>query len=100
MSNHPGEAQRPTDGRNSNGKKVRVGIVGCGEAAQILHWPSLYQLADLYEVTALSPPIPAPFSAKPRRLALPGGKHFVLESRLYFPRWRLRKKCAPKKIRT
>src|SRR6516164_3974239 len=53
MSNHPGEAQRPTDGRNSNGKKVRVGIVGCGEAAQILHWPSLYQLADLYEVTAL-----------------------------------------------
>src|SRR6516164_5910258 len=53
MSNHPGEAQRPTDGRNSNGKKVRVGIIGCGEAAQILHWPSLYQLADLYEVTAL-----------------------------------------------
>ena len=53
MSNHPGEAQRPTDGRNSNGKKVRVGIVGCGEAAQILHWPSLYQVADLYEVTAL-----------------------------------------------
>jgi predicted dehydrogenase len=53
MSNHPGEAQSPTDGRNSNGKKLRVGIVGCGEAAQILHWPSLYQLADLYEVTAL-----------------------------------------------
>jgi predicted dehydrogenase len=53
MSNHPGEAQSPTDGRNSNGKKVRVGLVGCGEAAQILHWPSLYQLADLYEVTAL-----------------------------------------------
>ena len=53
MSNHPGETQSPTDGRNSNGKKLRVGIVGCGEAAQILHWPSLYQLADLYEVTAL-----------------------------------------------
>ena len=53
MLNHPGEAQSPSDGRNSNGKKVRVGIVGCGEAAQILHWPSLYQLADLYEVTAL-----------------------------------------------
>ena|SRR5215469_15155632 len=46
MSNHPGEARSPTDGGNSNGKKVGVGIVGCGEAAQILHWPSLYQLAD------------------------------------------------------
>src|SRR5215469_11395390 len=54
MSNHAGEEpQERTDGRNSNGKKLRVGIVGCGEAAQILHWPSLYQPADLYEVTAL-----------------------------------------------
>ena len=32
---------------------MRVGIVGCGEAAQILHLPSLYQLADKFEVTAL-----------------------------------------------
>lgn len=28
-------------------------MVGCGEVAQILHWPSLNQLADRYEVTAL-----------------------------------------------
>jgi predicted dehydrogenase len=27
--------------------------VGCGEVAQIMHWPSLYQLSDHYEVTAL-----------------------------------------------
>lgn len=33
--------------------RVRIGIVGCGEVAQIIHLPSLYQLADLYEVTAL-----------------------------------------------
>jgi predicted dehydrogenase len=27
--------------------------VGCGEVTQIIHWPTLYQLADRYEVTAL-----------------------------------------------
>lgn len=34
-------------------KPFRVGIVGCGEATQILHLPSLYQLADQFTVTAL-----------------------------------------------
>ena len=54
MSNHPGgEPPSRPDRQKSNGKKIRVGIVGCGEATQILHWPTLYQLADLYEVTAL-----------------------------------------------
>lgn len=33
--------------------QYRVGIVGCGEAAQILHLPSLYQLQDKFTVTAL-----------------------------------------------
>jgi predicted dehydrogenase len=32
---------------------LRIGIVGCGEVAQIIHLPTLYQLNDLYEVTAL-----------------------------------------------
>jgi predicted dehydrogenase len=34
-------------------RRLRVGFVGCGEVAQILHWPSLSQLADRFEVTAL-----------------------------------------------
>ncbi|HEY6842149.1 MAG TPA: Gfo/Idh/MocA family oxidoreductase [Chthoniobacterales bacterium] len=34
-------------------RRLRVGFVGCGEVAQIIHWPSLYQLPDQYEVTAL-----------------------------------------------
>lgn len=34
-------------------KQIRVGIVGCGEVTQIMHWPSLYQLSELFEVTAL-----------------------------------------------
>jgi predicted dehydrogenase len=34
-------------------RRLRVGFVGCGEVAQIIHWPSLYQLPGQYEVTAL-----------------------------------------------
>ena len=34
-------------------RRIRVGFVGCGEVAQIMHWPSLYQLSDHFEVTAL-----------------------------------------------
>jgi predicted dehydrogenase len=33
--------------------RVRIGIIGCGEAAQILHLPTLAQLSDRFEVTAL-----------------------------------------------
>lgn len=33
--------------------KLRIGIVGCGEVTQIMHLPSLYQLPDLFIVTAL-----------------------------------------------
>jgi predicted dehydrogenase len=39
--------------RNGSTQRIRVGIVGCGEVTQIMHWPSLNQLAHLYEVTAL-----------------------------------------------
>jgi predicted dehydrogenase len=33
--------------------RVRIGVVGCGEAAQIMHLPSLRFLADIFEVTAV-----------------------------------------------
>lgn len=36
-----------------SGRRIRVGIVGCGEATQILHLPSLRQLADTFEVVGL-----------------------------------------------
>src|SRR5690349_11765132 len=32
---------------------IRVGIVGCGEVAQIIHLPALIELRDLFAVTAL-----------------------------------------------
>jgi predicted dehydrogenase len=34
-------------------ERIRVGVIGCGEAAQILHLPTLAQLSDRFEVTAL-----------------------------------------------
>jgi predicted dehydrogenase len=34
-------------------KLIRVGVVGCGEVAQIIHLPTLRDLSDLFEVTAL-----------------------------------------------
>ena len=40
-------------GTSSSKRRIRVGIVGCGEVTQIIHWPSLYQLGDKFEVTAL-----------------------------------------------
>ncbi|MBV9674199.1 MAG: Gfo/Idh/MocA family oxidoreductase [Verrucomicrobia bacterium] len=43
--------QTPT--QPSMAKRIRVGIVGCGEVTQIMHWPSLYQLSGLFDVTAL-----------------------------------------------
>ncbi len=33
--------------------QLRVGIVGCGEVAQIIHLPNLYRLPDKFRVTAL-----------------------------------------------
>ena len=33
--------------------RIRVGVVGCGEVTQIIHLPTLSQLADRFEVTAL-----------------------------------------------
>jgi predicted dehydrogenase len=34
-------------------QRLRIGIVGCGEVTQIMHLPSLNQLAEQFVVTAL-----------------------------------------------
>jgi predicted dehydrogenase len=47
------ERQSATEPSTPSNRKIRVGIVGCGEVTQIMHWPSLFQLADQFEVTAL-----------------------------------------------
>jgi predicted dehydrogenase len=37
----------------TEGTRIRVGVVGCGEVSQIIHLPTLAQLGDRFEVTAL-----------------------------------------------
>jgi predicted dehydrogenase len=39
--------------------RIRVGVIGCGEVTQIIHLPTLSQLADRFEVTALCDVSPA-----------------------------------------
>jgi len=34
-------------------KKVKLGIIGCGIAAQNLHWPALQKLKDEFEITVI-----------------------------------------------
>ena len=34
-------------------KVIRIGVVGCGEVAQIIHLPALREMPDLFEVVAL-----------------------------------------------
>jgi len=34
-------------------KRIKLGIIGCGIAARILHWPVLQKLNDKFEVTAI-----------------------------------------------
>ena len=34
-------------------KAIRVGVVGCGEVAQVIHLPTLRDLSELFEVSAL-----------------------------------------------
>ena len=68
-----------TDNQRTNGKrtsrKIRIGIVGCGEVTQIMHWPSLNQLADLYEVTALCDISPLVLETLGKRLECRGPYH-------------------------
>src|SRR3984893_19157517 len=53
MSNETEKQAAPQVRASAPKRRIRVGFVGCGEVTQIMHWPSLYQLPDQYEVTAL-----------------------------------------------
>jgi predicted dehydrogenase len=66
MSNQE-ERQPASEGSLPSSRKIRVGIVGCGEVTQIMHWPSLFQLADRFEVMALCD-VSAPVLAELGRL--------------------------------
>jgi predicted dehydrogenase len=61
------EQQPASEGSSPANRKIKVGIVGCGEVTQIMHWPSLFQLADRFEVRALCD-VSAPVLAELGRL--------------------------------
>jgi predicted dehydrogenase len=67
MSKETQERIKKQMGRQRARRRIRVGIVGCGEVTQIMHWPSLSQLAELYEVTALCDISPAVLETLGRR---------------------------------
>src|SRR6202043_3361292 len=52
MSNLAEKQGGQESGAPSPKRRLRVGFVGCGEVTQIMHWPSLYQLSNQFEVTA------------------------------------------------
>src|SRR6185437_10119921 len=39
-------------------RRVRVGVVGCGMIAQLMHLPSLTELPDLFDVVAVCDRVP------------------------------------------
>lgn len=73
-------------------KPLKLGIIGCGEVAQIIHLPALRELPDLFQVTALCDVSPAVLAAvgadqpqaarftEPRDLIENGGVDAVLVS--------------------
>jgi predicted dehydrogenase len=94
MSNQTQETNIPRSNEKRTSRRIRIGIVGCGEVTQIMHRPSLSQLADLYEVTALCDigelvsrsdvdavlvASPHAFHAEVTLAAIAAGKHVLVE---------------------
>lgn len=52
-------------------RKLKVGLVGLGEVAQVIHLPVLEQLADHYEVTAICDVAPGLLEAVGNRYGIP-----------------------------
>src|SRR5215470_16904511 len=57
-------------------KRLRVGVIGCGTVAQIMHLPYLRSLPDLYEIAAIC-------DLSPSLLAYIGERYGVPENRRY-----------------
>lgn len=52
-------------------RQLRIGIVGCGEAAQLMHLPSLHYLAEQFRVAAICDPSPRVLQAVGERWQVP-----------------------------
>jgi predicted dehydrogenase len=55
----------------SSPRRLRVGVIGCGGIAQIMHLPHLSSLRDLFEISALSDISPGVLHAMGERYSVP-----------------------------
>ncbi|QCX80777.1 Inositol 2-dehydrogenase/D-chiro-inositol 3-dehydrogenase [Streptomyces sp. YIM 121038] len=58
-------------------ERVRVGVIGCGTVAQIMHLPYLRSLSDQFEITALSDLSPGLLDALGERYGVPPERRFT-----------------------
>jgi predicted dehydrogenase len=57
--------------------RLRVGVIGCGTVAQIMHLPYLHSLPDLFEIAALSDLSPSLLRALGERYGVPETRRFT-----------------------
>ncbi|MAG35051.1 MAG: hypothetical protein CL878_02200 [Dehalococcoidia bacterium] len=61
----------------NQGGRIRVGVIGCGSIAQIMHLPYLRELDDRFEVSALCDVSPGALAAVAARYGIPSGHCFA-----------------------
>ncbi len=61
----------------SSERRVRVGVVGSGSIAQIMHLPYLRELGDLFTIAALCDVSPATLEVVGERFGVPGHARFA-----------------------
>jgi predicted dehydrogenase len=57
--------------------RLRVGVIGCGTVAQIMHLPYLHSLPDLFQIAALSDLSPGLLKALGERYGVPEARRFT-----------------------
>jgi predicted dehydrogenase len=60
----------------TNIKRLRVGVIGCGGIAQMMHLPFLFSLPERYEIAALSDLSPGVLEVMGARFQVPPGRLF------------------------
>ena len=68
-----------TEGQHAarGGERVRVGVIGCGSIAQIMHLPYLKELDDRFDVTALCDVSPGTLEVVGERYGVPAHARFL-----------------------
>jgi len=58
-------------------RRLRIGVIGCGGIAQMMHLPFLYSQPDLFEISALSDISPGALRVMGERYQCPAGMRFI-----------------------